>query len=217
QFDDLRDSLLEKGYCVVWFDFPGTGKSTGKFEDTTLIRQRNTLNEVIKYVYKLKGVNKDDIALLAMSFATVSAITLDTKMIKTYILASTNGDPYKVISNLFKFSFNRKIFRNVFNPAGVSIRTNAVGDVLKLKPSFWESLKDINIKKYIEKMSAPKMYLHGDRDKTASFSEAKKMYRLTCNPKKFVTVKGAGHNYDESKKVRQDMIKAVLNWLEETL
>jgi alpha-beta hydrolase superfamily lysophospholipase len=217
QFDDLKKELLKKGYSVFWFDFPGTGKSGGKFEDTTLAKQREALKGVIEYVYKNKYVNKEQLGLVATSFSSVSAITLNSNRVKTYVLCSVNAQPYNVIADLFKNSYGNEKIKNIFNPQGLSIRTNGVGRLLKLKPAFWKSVRDINLRERVSKITNPKLFIHGDKDLIACYQEAKELFNSAKSPKKFITIKGAGHNYDESKKVRVEMINKILDWFNKTL
>jgi len=74
QFDDLKKTLLKEGYAVCWFDFPGIGKSGGKFEDTTLLRQQKTLKGIIEYVNNLKSVDNQHLGPVAVSFAINSTL-----------------------------------------------------------------------------------------------------------------------------------------------
>lgn len=215
QFDDLRSSLLIKGYAVCWFDFPGVGKSTGKFEDTTLRLQRQTLNKVVKYTARQKEIDKNYIYLFSMSFATVSAILLNPKEIKAFIFGGTNANPYEIISSLFINSYGNEKVENVFDPKGISRRTNGVGKVLKLKPKFWKSVDTLNLERAIQFIKKPKLFMHGDKDSIAPYSEAVSIYKKAVTPKKIVTIENSGHNFDESKKIRQNFIKETIDWIEE--
>lgn len=204
QFDDLRDVLLKKGYAVLWFDFPGpAGKSSGLFENTTIERHKEILGNIIGYSSSLSFVDINSLYLVAMSFCSVVAAVLNSNKIKKMIFIGFNFDPHKIISN---------IFGNNFNLNGVSERTNAAGDRLRLNADFWKSLEDVNLIEDIKKIKTPLLFIHGDKDITAPYKDAKKFYIDHIGGNNFITIKGASHNFDESDNIRAEMIKSIINW-----
>ena len=73
-FVDLSSALRE--YRVVRFDFTGYGKSEGKQEDTSLVKEASDLNSVLRFVREKYG---DRIWLIGMSLGCyVIALHLPT-------------------------------------------------------------------------------------------------------------------------------------------
>jgi len=76
---------------------------------------------------------------------------------------------------------------------------------------------NFDLKKCLEKIDRPKMFLHGDKDVIAPYGEAKKIFRYAKELKKFLLIRRAGHNFDESKKIRKEYVTSVCKWFNKYL
>jgi hypothetical protein len=87
-------------------------------------------------------------------------------------------------------------------PAGMLIESSftSVPDmahkVLPFAPRFLVRTRMDSINK-IDKITVPKLFVHGDSDEIIPYKQGRKLFERAVEPKRFYTIKDAGHNDTE--------------------
>ena len=146
-FVDISRALKER-YRIIRFDFSGYGKSEGKQEDASIVKNAEDLKAVLKYV---RSTYDDKLYLIAHSMGNLAVLMLSPDDIaKTIFTGIPNPDTKYQLDNLRSKILSRK--GGIVNESGISIYPRTTGELQKVGPVFWQSLKDFDplvaIKKY---------------------------------------------------------------------
>jgi pimeloyl-ACP methyl ester carboxylesterase len=137
-FVDLSSVLRE--YRIVRFDFTGYGKSGGKQEDTSLVKEASDLNSVLGFVREKYG-NK--IWLIGMSLGCyVIALLSPDGIPKTVFISPPDSSQVITTERLVKRIKSRK--GGVVDYNGIRSYPRSSGDTQKIGPAFWKSLNEFN-------------------------------------------------------------------------
>ena len=137
-FVDLSSALRE--YRVVRFDFTGYGKSEGKQEDTSLVKEASDLNSVLGFVREKYG---NRVWLIGMSLGCyVIALLSPGGISKTVFVSPPDSSQAITAERLAKRIKSRK--GGVVDYNGISIYPRSSGETQKIGPAFWKSLNEFN-------------------------------------------------------------------------
>lgn len=198
-FSDIASELSNIGYLVFKFDFSGCGDSEGDYIETSLSKLKSDLETMLDFVKKHPLVDKDKIGILAQSFGTSVTVALKPN-VKAMVLMGSIAHPYKMAKSLFKGDFN---------PNGVSSLKRSNGKVTRVKPHFWQDLKDYDLIKNIKEISQPILFIHGEKDKKVPLSEMWAFYHSKRGAKETDIEKGVDHGL---KPKRKGVYLLVENW-----
>lgn len=198
-FTDLAQKLSEAGILSYRFDFSGCGESEGDYSETSLSKLKSDLAKILKFVHQQPEVDSTRTGILAQSFGTSVTVALEPN-VKTIILMGSIARPYKLMKELFKEDFH---------PDGTSLQKRSGGNITKVKPIFWQDLKQYDLLKCMKKISCPILFIHGEKDDKVPVSEMWAFYRAKKGDKETDVEKGAGHNL---KPKRQGVYLLVEDW-----
>ena len=137
-FVDLSSALRE--YRVVRFDFTGYGKSEGKQEDTSLVKEASDLNSVLGFVQEKYG---DKIWLIGMSLGCyVIALLSPDSISKTVFISPPDSSQAITAERLAKRIKSRK--GGVVDYNGITVYPRSSGESQRIGPAFWKSLNEFN-------------------------------------------------------------------------
>lgn len=203
-FSDLALELSGIGYLVFKFGFSGCGDSEGDYIETSLSKLKSDLEVMLDFVKKHPQVDKNRVGILAQSFGTSVAVALKPD-VKAMVLMGSIAHPYEVAKRLFKEDFN---------PNGISSLKRSNGKFAKVKPHFWQDLKEYDLLKDIKKISCPTLFIHGEKDDKVPVSEMWAFYRSKKGAKETNIEKGADHGL---KPKRKDVYLLIENWFNKYL
>ena len=177
-------------YAVLRFDCYGSGESEGNFEDSSLISQKEDLEDVIKFV-KDKGYNQ--IALAGLSQGAAMSVLVYNPKIKLLILWSPAFD-VKVLYDRYKKYFEKKDF----------LLRSRIRDKSKVKigKKMWESFGKIKVFKKIPTIKSPTLVIAGSKDSLHLNNINKYFKKLNCE-KKLEIIKDADHDFLDLDKEKQ--------------
>lgn len=154
--------LVENGYQVMMIDFRGYGKSTGTPTHQNIANDGQIF---FNYALKLDEVKNTPIILYGASMGTQIA----TRLAK---------DNNKIAGLVFDGGFS------TFNELAAIFAPPQAKQYIDSIPFPYDAETDVKF------VSVPKLFLHGDGDKTIPMELSKKVFEKALEPKKFVQYKG---------------------------
>ncbi len=207
--DDVSRVLNQNGIQTFRFSYIGTGKSQGKFSETTLDKHVEQLKIVFNYIKADRFTNLTKIGIFAQSFGTAVVVAAwPLPRVKTLIFTSAPPDPYKSLSTYFRR-------QRGFNPEGISEAERADGHKTRVGPQFWSSLERINFFRKISEINRPILFIHGGNDRLVRAAETFKYYEQVQTRKKFLVIERANHGF--SGQFRPKVVELISDWFSETL
>ncbi len=198
-FTDLANMFSSSGLLVFRFDFSGCGDSEGDYSETSLTKLGSDLKAILNFVRKRHDVDQDKIGVLAQSFGTSTIVSIEPT-VACLVLTGAISNPHKVM---------KEIFREGYNPKGVSSRVRSGGNITKVGPQFWTDFSKHNLLGSITKIKCPVLFIHGSKDDKVPLSQMMAFYKKANSPKKKVVLEGADHSLRPH---RQKVYQIVLNW-----
>jgi esterase/lipase len=193
--------LIENGFSVLCFDYPGHGKSDGNINDVSLPMILESSKELSKIIEKYQRIY-----LIGFSFGAYPAIHLASrnKKIRGVMLFNPATDILKLI-------FRKKTYDDLDNYVdshrNISIKT-------KLK-SFIGCMIFNNYNK-AKKLNCPFYVYHVRDDKSVPVAQSKRLEGCINSRKKFVYAKGTDHSLSTEIKrgdFKRKILPDALRWI----
>ncbi len=203
-FSDVASKLSNIGYLVFKFDFSGCGDSDGDYSETSLSKLKSDLETILDEIKRSYKVDKNRIGIVAQSFGTSVAVALKPD-VKAMVLMGSIAHPYEILKGAFKENFD---------PNGISLLKRSNGNFTKVKPRFWQDLKEYDLLKDIKKIPYPILFIHGKEDKKVPLLEMWDFYYAKRGGKARDIEKGAGHDL---KPKRENVYLLIEDWFNKYL
>lgn len=204
-FDGISETLSDAGFIVYRFDFSGRGESQGDYSEMTITRECDDLDAIFYFVKSQGFVDAERTGVLGQSFGT-AVIASYVPDVKSIIFTGSISDFEKVTANPKKWG--------VIDRKGISIKTKGNGEVIRIKPSFWEDLKNHDVLESIKKIRCPILFVHGSEDDRVPIKSMEAYYENAIEPKEKIIIEGAGHGMEPK---RDELNYVVTNWFKKTL
>ena len=162
----LGESLSNRGFDVLLFDYRGYGRSEGDIRDERDLYA--DADSVYDYVLKASGASPDRIVLYGQSLGTTAVVDLASrKSCGAVILESALSSSSSMASVVLPWlpRWLHRFARNRFDSA-----------------------------KKLSNVHSPVLITHGDPDNIIPAEEGRKLYAIANQPKKMIIVPGADHN-----------------------
>lgn len=209
--DEIAATLQDNGFLTVQFSFAGRGKSEGNYQNMTLQKQADQVEDIVRWVKSQKIYPFKKIGIYAMSFGVPCVLRSNPRVNSLCYV----GGAYNLKTSVQQlFSNNGK-----YNPEGISWRKFSSGEIIRLNPGFWTDLNTFDAQKYLSKINLPVMIIHGKADQKISFRDAQRMYADINHPaKKIKIIDGGDHGIiNVTKPIREEFLRDVVEWFTETL
>lgn len=184
-YGDLAE-LFSRITPTIIFDFSGCGKSEGYFS-------------IKDWVEDVKRISQkfERISLIGYSMGGLVAIRAGAEL--------KNIENLVAISTPLPEIFDENRIKIMFENAVKIMRVGRFEDfVEKITPAY-----EMDPKKYIKRIFAPKLIVHGTRDEIVPFSSGEAIYNSATEPKTFFKVVDGDHFLRRNQKV----MKLVADWL----
>jgi len=182
-FIDISNELVHKGYKTILFDYRGSGYSDLDFSKMTLDTEIEDLASVIDYTYEIESKGKE-IIIWGQSLGSGVASLVVSKSTKVdrlilWCLSAKLYDRYLVTlgEDLLEKDFK-------YLPSG-----------FKVSKEFLLSLKEKDVHKAIQKISIPKLFVHGTMDDKAPLELSEIAYDISSEPKKIIKINKGNHAF----------------------
>lgn len=210
-FDALTSRLYDKGIHVVRFDFPGHGKSGGKFSETTISKLTSSLLTMIEFAKRQPDIDENAIGLFAISMGTGIAMAL----FKSYPEEFASVKALAFCSSIPDFALlTKNLWTNIGKMARQSPLTSLKVAIASRSPVFQritEEMKQYDLPQLIEALRTPILGIHGNHDAFFPSTMAEKYINSTLSPYEFISLP-AGHSIFSDKKASKSALGHVAQW-----
>jgi alpha-beta hydrolase superfamily lysophospholipase len=191
-FELLRDRFLERRLGVFMFDYFGSGKSDGSFEEKTWSGMRQNLADALDLVSATMIGSDASIALVARSVgASIAALFVKDPRVSCSVLAS----PVMHLIERFGYIPGPGNEEPVAMPDNIE-RSGQIKGRWALNRRFFDELE--TTEREIEKAvtgASDVLVIHGERDPKVAVSNSQRLFELLSEPKRFLGVEGADHYF----------------------
>jgi uncharacterized protein len=185
----LAERLSERGYTVVRFDPTGTWDSDGDIAEYSTSQYLSDIQSVIEYMLKqgkyasilLGGHSRG--GMISILYAARNPRISEVVSIMPSSLENLKAEKYKI----WKDKGYRVSSRDIPN----SLHRQE----FKVPYSHVEDLVGFNVFEDIKKVYAPIIVVAGELDDVCLPENVKEIFDLANEPKKYILLKGIGHDY----------------------
>lgn len=201
--------LTAQGYLCLRFDFSGSGKSEGRFEDKLMSQETKEIKYAIDHLQKNYKFSK--LALLGGSTGAIDVALYahKDKRISKLILS---GMVYK-LDEAVRYDFTDKMVHDFWTKG--YIKYNKPGKWYhnkKLRKAFYDEFFKRDTLAAVKKYHGPLLIIHGGKDQAVPLENAKKLFKAANKPKKLAVIPGADHNYHGREKTKR-MIEVLAGFI----
>ena len=194
--------LSKAGYAVLLFDFQAHGESVGKQMTLGRLEGRDSQAAV---EFAKKRFPGQPIGVIGVSLGAAAAVLADPPLDVQALVLETM---YPTVVDAVKDRIEMRL-----GPPGRCLSPLLTA---QLKWRIGCSPDDLRPMVCVEKITAPKLFLIGTKDRETKFSESQEMFQRAAAPKTFVPFDGA-HHQDLLDFAPDKYQKTVLDFLNENL
>lgn len=200
----LGEFLTSKGYLAVSFDPTGTWESGGSIEKYSISQYLLDIKEVIKYSEQKFNKEFSEIIIVGHSLGGMVGLLYAAKnkeIKKVVVMMSPNKMPTLKWENESKIRISKR---------------DCPGDKNKIVEfrvpfSFAQDSLKYDVLNEVSKINIPIFLMAGQNDEKIKTEIVKLVYKKANSPKKYIFLKGVGHDYrsfdDQIKKVNKEVWK----------
>ena len=200
--NDLVMSVSDE-YDVIVFDFRGHGKSSGLFYWTS--REYKDLLAVLDYAH-LQYI-KIGVMGFSLGGSTSIITATKTKYIDSLVLVSAPCELEKVEYRLWELDPENDLWFGLLKEGGK-------GKGVRPGPFWHKKEKPIDV---IDKITAPVLYIHGDRDWVVKEWHSQELHRKTKSLKDLVIIKNGPHAEYLIRKFKDKIVQLTKKWFHSTM
>ena len=206
----LAEALADK-YLVCRFDFRGHGDSEGKFYDSSITRELEDLDTVVKYLKKQYSPKK--LILIGMSFGSAIVLLYSVDHdVDGLISLSGGGDLEKSVT----YEFTDKQLKD-FEEKGETLVENwsKEGNDDLLGKQFLDDMRKYSTTDAAKKLRCPVLFIHGTNDTTIPHRATEEIYDLVQSDKEIQLMEDTDHNYNffkDNPKI-DELLSYMKDWL----
>jgi hypothetical protein len=211
-FVKIARRLCQHNFCVLRFDFRGSGESEGDFKEMTIKGEISDAFAALDFFCRQKKVEANKIGVLGFSLGGCVAAYLagGDKRIKSCLLLSPAANLRRIfLLNLGKVLYMKARGWEYFDWRGNLIGRGVIEEHSQINPL-------VKIKNYQHHL----LIIHGSKDEIIPFREGKRYYTLLKNRENTITefhlVKEANHTY-ASKKWEDEVLEKTVAWFQKSL
>lgn len=211
----LAYKLTENGFAVYRFNFRFTSDNFKNYHKMTIAGEVDDLKLLIREFSK----KYENIGMVGESLGGSISILGWSSKVKCLVLFYPAIFFKENISN--RWSSDEQI--REMNEKGVLpwIKKSS-GQKLFVGKKYIEEINKIEIFPEVPKIKCPIMFIHGKADKTVSFTESERAFKVANEPKRIEIIDGAEHgfkdrNYKPAAELQNKAIDLTVRWFEKWL
>jgi pimeloyl-ACP methyl ester carboxylesterase len=196
--------LLNKGFDLFVFDFPGSGKSEGEYISLGF-HEKEDVKAVVDFIEKFPGVGKIGIWGRSMGAATALMYSYNDKRIKAQCIDSTFGNFKDLAIKLCK--------KHVYIPEFI---INTILYFLKktIRKKNNLDLDDLKPLEFAEKSKTPAFFIHAMKDELIPYEHTIQIYEKYSGIKSINIIEG-DHNTPRPKHLINKILSFFSKYLDE--
>jgi esterase/lipase len=208
---ELSKKIAESGYASLRFDFTGNGESEGEFSEGTASQEIKDISSAIDFL-ETKGYNNFGVEGHSMGGGVVIGAGAEDKRIKA-ICSISPSIRYHTTLSIKRYGIQNLV---KLQTVGYFIFKKENGREFKITKDFVRDKKLNNFLKRIGGVNVPILIIHGTNDVTVKIDEGKDLFEKAKNPKEFLAIGGADHNFTDYNH-RQVMINSAVTFFKRHL
>lgn len=180
----ISQTLAQKGFGVMRFDFTGLGESDGDFAETNF---SSNVEDLIDAANWLGNHHAPPKLIIGHSLGGAAVVHAAAKLPSIEAIA-TIGAPASPqhVSHLFD-----EHLEQIKEKGQAKVRL--AGRPFTIKSQFIQDLEQHDSPQLLKEMRKPLLILHSPQDNTVGIENAKLLYENAFHPKSFVSLDGADH------------------------
>lgn len=208
----MGKSLAAKGILTLRFDFSGSNKSDGKFEDKLMSQEVKDIKYAIDFLTQKYMFKK--LILIGLSTGAIDAalyVHKDRRVDKTVLMGAVSK-----LNEAVRYDFSDEQVRDFWTKGYVTYsRPGKWTNGMKIKKKFYDEFFTLDIPKAMKKYHRPLLIVHGSQDEAVpATKDPIELYDRANKPKKLVIIRGAGHRFEKAKHWKQ-LITVILRFAQE--
>ena len=206
---DLAERLVQRGYTAVRFDPTGTWESEGDIADYTITQYLEDMKNVLEHML---GQGKYSHILLGghSRGATVSLLYAAKDPRISTVVAIMPSSPH-VTEDGSREEWKEKGIRQSWR----DIPGSGEKREFRVPYSYEQDRTQYRILEEMKKIHIPVLFLAGELDTLVVPARAREIFDVANEPKKFLLMKGIGHDYRHSKDEVMQVNNLILKALNE--
>jgi esterase/lipase len=210
----LAYKLKENGFAIYRFNFRFTSDSFENYHKMTIAGEVDDLKLLIKEFSK----KYDKIGVVGESLGRAISILSYSSKVKCLVLFYPAIFFKENVAN--RWSSDEEI--RELNKKGVLPWVKSSGQKLYVGKKFIEEINKIEIFSEVPKIKCPILFVHGNADKTVSFTESERAFKIANETKRIEIIEGAEHgfkdsNYKPSEGLQDKAIGLTIKWFNKWL
>lgn len=190
-------------FVILRIDFNGHGDSEGNFEELTITKCVEDLQNAISYLETLEFVNKDQIGIMGFSMGGMTSIiaAAKDKRIKAGVLFSAPSHfEHCDTSGMHKYD------NATWKQKGVNYLLDIGGEFkVKINYSFFEDGCSYDMYELAKKIKIPLVIFHGDHDDIVPLKQSQELIKHLENGNLRI-IEGADHRYNQDLDLLKELI-----------
>jgi dienelactone hydrolase len=200
-FPPVEESLIERGYCVLRYDWRGLGESEGDFSATKLATHVDDFKDVVQWVFEQTGSTAENMSAVGFSLgATIVGLALSDG---TQLGSASFWSPALMPDRDMWPRYNTPEIRQQLRDCGYILKNN-----VKVGSVFLDSLRDARLST-ISNVSRV-LICHGTADERIPLTTSQ-LFVGRCANAKLEIFEGANHSFGSEH--RAQLISKYCNWL----
>ncbi len=197
RFIKIAQTLAEKGWVVLRFDFGGCGESQ---EREILVKsQVDDLKSAMKLMQK-RGISW--LGLIGESLGGLTTIlAYEPDIVKTLVLLAPVTKA--------KRTLNENKYQQQFKKYGFAFFEKD-GRKFKISKEYLEERLKVDQRRILSKIECPTLIVHGDADKIVPIEHSKEALQFLPKGSRLEVIKGANHRFEGK---IEELVKVVVGWV----
>jgi uncharacterized protein len=202
----VANALEEAGYAVLRFDYRGSGRSIGKFEDMSVGGMIEDLQKAIDVVSRMETVDTTKIGVLGHSLGASMIILTTDPRIKAAVLIAPCVYMKKSFSRIFD-RYSEKGWETDFFRQGWIYLNKHNG--YKVTNEFWSQVKMMDMTRDIQDLRVSKLIIGATGDQNVDLKELRDLFYSASEPKEKVELPG-NHSFPG---IEHTTVPSIIKWL----
>ena len=201
-FDEIAGRLVQNGIMTVQFQLP-TFDAQGNSHEVPIHKRAKRVEEAFSWLSKRKDVLPDRIGIVAQSYGVTTVMAASLPSVRTAVWI---GGAYVPQNSLAKAFEEKEVLRRS------SGKTTIVGK------EFWKDVRKFDDVILAQQIHYPVLIIHGDEDDKIPVADARKVFHALGAQKKLTIINGGNHGMnDVPRPMREELLRNVVEWFQETL
>lgn len=212
-FKVLAEHLYNKNISTFRFDFRAHGESSGKDTEMTI---KGEIEDLESTIHMLKQKGYKNFILLGASFGASIVSLLDYSKytnVKGLVLWYGALD-YKVITDNSLFS--KENYELARKCGYFTTKSQSTGKEFKFGLELFKEVNSTIPYEYLIKNDIPKLFVHGNVDKTVPSELSEKVSNM-CNNSELVLIEDGDHTFNNSNKALEEAISSTMVFVEKVV